>query len=459
VRLIGTALIAAVLVRPVLFSQTAAQPAAQNTQGTQPPTSAPAAPVPQPAAPAPGATHLSLDQAEQLALKNNPRVSQAQYQAKAYDEITREFRSAYFPTLQGNVTAVGADSGSRLAAGALNNPIVYSRLGTGVTASQLVTDFGRTSNLVQSAALNANAQEQAVNSTKAEIIMRADAAYLGVLRSRSVLSVARETLNARQLVTDQVSALYSSKLKSSLDLSFANVNLADAKLMLSTAENEVRSSEAALARVLALPGDTRFDLVDPQTGAPPPSDATSFIQQALQKRPDLIQRRLEVESTRKFASAERDLSRPSIGMLGSAGYVPAGEAPIPGTYGAVGLNVTVPVFNGGLFRARQFEAESRAASAESGLRDLQLQIERDVRVAWLNARNAFDRLGLTQELLNQAKLALDLAQSRYNLGLSSIVELSQSQLQYTSAEIARASAQYEYDAQLSILNYQAGLVP
>ena len=146
-------------------------------------------------------------------------------------------------------------------------------------------------------------------------------------------------------------------------------------------------------------------------------------------------------------------------MLGTAGYVPAGETAVPGTYGAIGLNVTVPVFNGGLFRARQFEADSRAAAAESGLRDLQLQIERDVRLAWLSATNSFDRLHLTQELLNQAKLALDLAQARYNLGLSSIVELSQSQLQYTSAEIARASAQYDYDAQLIILNYQAGLLP
>jgi outer membrane protein len=449
VKLIRVALLA-VLPLPLMLL---AQDVPQNP--AQPPPAA----VPQPAAPAPGARHLTLDQAEQLALKSNPRISQAQYRAKAYDEITREFRAAYFPTLQGNITAVGADSGSRLAAGGLNNPIVFNRLGTGVTASQLVTDFGRTGNLVESAALNASAQQQAVNFTKADVILRTDAAYLAVLRSRSVLSVARETIKARQLVTDQVSALFRSKLKSSLDLSFANVNLADAKLMLSTAENEVRSSEAALSRVLALPSDTRFDLVDPQTGAPPPPDSAAFIQQALQKRPDLIQRRLELQSSQKFARAEQDLSRPTIGMLGTAGYVPAGEMAVPGTYGAIGLNVTVPVFNGGLFRARQFEADSRAAAAESGLRDLQLQIERDVRLAWLNTTNSFDRLHLTQELLNQAKLALDLAQARYTLGLSSIVELSQSQLQYTSAEIARASAQYDYDAQLIILNYQAGLLP
>jgi outer membrane protein len=260
-------------------------------------------------------------------------------------------------------------------------------------------------------------------------------------------------------VTDQVSALFESKLKSSLDLSFAKVNLADAQLMLSTARNDVRSAEAALARLLALPSDTRFNLADPQMPGTVPQNAADLIQQAMQKRPDLLQRRLELQSAQTFAKAENDLSRPTVGLLGTAGYVPAGEAPIPGTYGAVGLNINIPVFNGGLYRARRFEAESKAAAAESGLRDLQLQITRDVRVAWLHANNAFEQLGLTQQLLDQAKLALDLAQSRYNLGLSSIVELSQSQLQYTSAEIARARAQYDFDAQLKILHYQIGSLP
>lgn len=423
---------------------------------TQP---APNVPVPRPATPAPGATRLTLPEAERLALKNNPQVGQAEFQARAYEDITREFQAAYYPTLQANVTAVGADSGSRLAAGGLNNPIVYSRLGTGVTVNQLLTDFGRTRNLVAAASLNARAQREAIDFTKADVVLRTDAAYLAVLRSRSTLGVARETVNARQQVVDQVNALFQSKLKSSLDLSFANVNLADAKLLLSTAQNDVRSAEAELARLLVVPSDTRFDLADPQMIQAPLPDAAALTREALQKRPDLIGRRLEVQSAEKFAQAERMLSRPSVGMLGSAGYVPAGEAAVPGTFGAAGVNVNIPVFNGGLFRARQFEAEARAAGESKGLQDLELQIQKDVRVAWLDARNAYEKLGLTQELLNQARLALDLSQARYNLGLSSIVELSQSQLQYTSAELSRARAEYDYAAQLSILNYQAGVAP
>lgn len=411
-----------------------------------------------PAPPAPDSVRLTLQEAEQMALKNNPRVAQAEFRARASDEITREFQSAYYPTLQGSVTAVGADSGSRLAAGALNNPVVYNRVGSGVTVNQLVTDFGRTSSLVQSAAIDARAQRQAINYSKADLLLRTDGAYLAILRTRSLLTVARETVAARRNVADQVSALFQSKLKSSLDLSFANVNLADARLMLSSADNDVLAAEAELSRVLVLPAETRYELVSPGSAGAPPSEMASYVQQALQKRPDLLQVRLHLQSSQKLAEAERRLSRPTISLMGTAGYAPLRQDPISSRYGAVGANVTIPIFNGGLFRARQFEAEANYAAEGKAVQDLELQIKRDVRVAWLNATNAFEKLGLTQPLLDQAKMALDLAQSRYSLGLSSIVELSQSQLQYTSAEIARARAEYDYAAQTSILKYQSGLL-
>ena len=447
------------ILAPLWVLLTVSAYAGQTSAPPQTPSPPPAATVPPPAAPSAGALHLTLPEAEQMALKNNPRISQSQYQAKAYEEVTREFRAAYLPAVTGNITAVGADSGSRLAAGALNNPVVYDHVGTGVTLNQLITDFGRTRTLVRSAALNANAQQQAVNFTKADVVLQSDAAYLGVLRARSLLAVAQETVQTRQLVADQVSALFQNKLKSSLDLSFANVNLADARLLLSTAQNDVRSAEAGLVRVLGLPNDTQFALTDPPISEQLPLSSDALVHEAMQKRPDLLERRLQVQSSQQFARAERLLSRPTLGLLGTAGYVPAGETQIPGRFGAVGMNLSIPIFNGGLYKARQFEAEENAAAAGQGLRNLELQVARDVRVTWLNATSAYERLGLTQQLLDQAKLALDLAQTRYRLGLSSIVELSQSQLQYTSAEIARARAQYDYDAQETILRYQAGLLP
>jgi outer membrane protein len=84
---------------------------------------------------------------------------------------------------------------------------------------------------------------------------------------------------------------------------------------------------------------------------------------------------------------------------------------------------------------------------------------RDVRTAWLASNTAWRRVAVTDELVKQANLALQLAQTRYKLGLSSIVELSQAQLQQTQAEIGNTNAQYQYRLSLATLNYETGAQP
>src|SRR3954447_12643529 len=128
----------------------------------------------------------TLKEAETLAVQNNPQIAAAKFTAGAAYEVPKEIRSNLMPTFSGALTAVGADDGSRLAAGNLNNPVVYSRLGSGMTLSQLITDFGRTSSLAESAKLRAEAQDQNSETTRAQVLLATDRAYFGVLRSRSV---------------------------------------------------------------------------------------------------------------------------------------------------------------------------------------------------------------------------------------------------------------------------------
>lgn len=400
--------------------------------------------------------NLTLAEAERLAIQNNPQFAVARLNAAAAYQVPLEYRAGFAPFLAGSVTGVGADSGSRLAAGGLNNPVVYNRLASGLTVSQMVTDFGRTGNLAASASLRAQAQDQLTETARADILVATVRAYFGVLRANAVLRVAQQTVSARRLVSDQVTALFNSKLKSQLDVSFANVNLADAQLLLSEAQNDLQSAEAALAAVIGLPGQAAFSLSEESMPGALPDQVVPLIQQALQDRPELKDLRLEQSAAERFTKAEHALFYPSIGIAGTAGFVPAGEAVIPGRYGAIGLNVNIPVFNGGLFRARQTEAELKAKAASERVNDLANRVTRDVRVAYLNARTAYDRVGLTDQLLGQAQLSLDLAQGRYNLGLSSIVELSQAQLNLTSAQIASASARYDYQAQRMVVDYQVG---
>ncbi len=399
---------------------------------------------------------LTLSEAGRLAILNNPRLTSARFSAAAQHQVPVQARSAMLPNLSAAVTAVGADSGSRIAAGALNNPALYSRFGSGLILNQLVTDFGRTNNLVASAKFRAEAQDQVTETTRAGILLETARAYFGVLRAQAVFTVARQTVSARQLVSDQVTALANNKLKSGLDVSFANVNLADAQLLLVQAQNDLQSSEAQLANALGLPAQTAFSLTGESMPEALPESVDPLLQQAIQNRPELKDLRLQQNAAEWFARAEHALSYPSISIAGTAGLAPVGELPITSRYGGVGVNVTIPVFNGGLFHARQAEAELRAKAASANVNDLANRVMRDVRIAYLNAQTAFQRVGLTAQLLAQAQLGLDLAQGRYDLGLSSIVELSQAQLNLTSAQIANASARYEYQAQRVVVDYETG---
>jgi outer membrane protein len=399
---------------------------------------------------------LTLAEAERLAIQNNPQFSAARFNAAAANQLPLEYRAGYYPSVAGAVTAVGADSGSRLAAGALNNPVIYNRVGTGLIVNQLVTDFGRTRQLIDSAKLHAQAQDQATEVTRANILMATARAYFSVLRARAVLTVAEQTVAARQLVSDQVTALANSNLKSQLDVSFANVNLADAQLLLSQAQNSVKAAEADLAAALGLPAQTSFALQEEPPPRTLPTSVDPLVAQALQDRPELKDLRLEQSAAEATAKAEHALFYPTVGVTGTAGFVPTGESAVPGRYGAIGVNLNIPVFNGGLFRARQTEAELKAKAATDNVNDMANRITRDVKVAYLDAQTAFDRVGLTDQLLRQAQLALDLARGRYDLGLSSIVELSQAQLNLTSAQIGSASARYDFQTQRTILDYQIG---
>lgn len=399
---------------------------------------------------------MTLKEAEQIAIQNHPQIQAATQLAAAARAQVKVVRSVYYPQAFGSATGAVAENNSRIAAGALNNPIVYDRYANGVTVSQLVSDFGRTHELAKSSNLHAQAQQENVTATRADVLLQVNQAFFGVLRAKAVLQVAQETVKNRQLVADQVSALAKNQLKSDLDVSFANVNLAQAGLLLIQAQNDIQASYAELSTALGYPDQRTIEPADEPMPSAPPPDVAPLIQQALRDRPELIGQRLDVNSAKSYVAAERDLWMPTISAIGAAGIVPYREEPLASRYSAAAFNVNIPIFNGHLYGALRNEADARARAQEQYLRDAQDRIARDVRTSWLNANSGFQRLSITNQLLQAATQALNLAQARYKLGLGSIVELSQAQLGITQAQIEQASTKYDYEMQLSFLNFQLG---
>jgi outer membrane protein len=393
-----------------------------------------------------------------MALRNHPAISVADLKALAARQVTREVRAGLFPNLSANAVGVGtAESNTRLAAmGALNSPHIFDREGEGLVLSQLITDFGRTPNLTGSARLQAEAAANSAQATRQQILLAVDGAFYSAQRARAITRVAQQTVSERQVFLDQVSLFATNQLRSEMDASFARVNVEDAKLLLSKAQNDLQAAFAQLSTLMGLRESKSYLLVEQPLPPELSTNVADFVQQALSYRPDLISLRNQREAALKHARAEKELRYPTVSAVGAAGLAPIHDAALSDNYAAAGVVVSVPIFAGGYYRARQEAAELQARAAAASLRDLEDNVIRDVRVAWLDAQNAFDRYRISAELLKNAQLSYDLAKARYENQLSSIVEFDQAELNLISAQISLANTQYEYLTQRSVLTFQIG---
>jgi outer membrane protein len=418
-------------------------------------------PPPQPAGAA-SLPRLTLAQAEQLAIRNNPRVSVGHLLALAQHQVFREARSAELPTVSVAVTGVDAEEASRISAGSLTSSRLLEHVGAGADFTQLIYDFGRTRNLVLSRKLEEKASSANALATTEEIVLATDTAFYNALTAQALLGVAEQTVQERQVTDNQVRVMTRNNLKSTVDLAFADVDLSQAKLLQLDAQNNADASMAALDAVLGLDHNVRYDLVgNASAPPPPPSSAEPLIQLALSQRPDLQALNFDVQSAQKYARAERDQMLPSISAAGTVGTAPirSDQYYVTNWWGAVGGNMNIPVFNGLLYSSEAREAKYREQAAAENSRALRDQIVRDVRTSWLQASTAWQRMAVTAQLLKEADLAMELAKTRYKLGLSSIVELSQAQLQQTRARIENTNAVYQYSLYLATLNYETGVAP
>ena len=407
---------------------------------------------------------FTLPEAEAYALQNHPQIASAQMTADAVRQQIREARSAFFPQVYGESTSVYAPyddqtgSATRLAAtGGLNNPTIYSRQSDGVVVNQLLTDFGHTYELTESAKFRANAANDRINVARAVVILAVDRTYFGLLRAQAVLGVAEETVKARQTAFDQVSVLVKNKLKSTLDQSFDQVAVSQAKLLLIQAQSGVREAEAALSTALGFPDSQHFILTEEPLILDLPKDADSLIQLALTQRPDLIALRNDASAAQRLAEAQKSAEYPRFTAMAAGGVNPvADDKQLNHNYYAAGVNVEIPLATGGNLDARAKEAQLLKRAADDNVIDVQNTISRDVSVAWSELTTARERIQVTSELVKNAAEAQRLAEVRYRLGTSSIVEFTQAELNNTEAELENARARYDFQVDRALLNFTTG---
>lgn len=402
---------------------------------------------------------ITMKEARHQALARHPGVAAADFNTQAAQQAVLQNRAAYLPSLEGRLGGVTVtESGVRAPGEGLQLSGIYERASASLHLSQLITDFGRTRELTASSSLQARAQAESARTTRARLLLEVDSACLAVLQAKALLEVADQTVTTRSLLRDNTVSLQKNHLKSDIDVSFAQVGLQEAELLQSHVRKDLQAAYSALARLLMDPKATRYEVTGSTSTADLPKTASTLIDLALNKRPEIAELRLKRDAAAKLALAEKALIRPRLSLLASAGAIPYGDKSLDESYAAAGVVLSVPLLSGGAYTARRKEAELRAQAAEQLVKDEEARITLQVQTAWLNASNAEERMAITARLTGQARQSYALAEARYKAGSGSVVELSQAQLQLTAAQIGEKNTFYEYQLLRSVLDFECGVI-
>jgi outer membrane protein len=405
---------------------------------------------------------LTLAEAQALALKNYPRIKASAVKLSAAKQAVKIARSNYLPQANANAVKVFADDNTRVMAGSgINNPTILDRGAYGLSVSQLITDFGHTSDLVDASKLHVDAAKSRAELTKDTVLLNVTRAYYNVLRAQALLKVADSTRHARATFLEQMTSLRKERLKSDLDQSLAKQAVQEADLLVLRAKGNFDDAESALSEALGYSDTHHFSLSDDTAITPYPDDLQPLLDAALKNNPEIVALHAEWQAASKQADAEETANYPTVSALAYAGETPdyGGSASINRNYAAAGINVSIPLYTGGRLTAQRKKASFEADAAKQELDTKTNELSRDIHAAWNNTRTAYQNIDVSKNLMQTNKEALELTQARYDLGKSSIVDLTQAQLNETSSEIAAADAQYEYLTQQALLQYTIGATP
>jgi outer membrane protein TolC len=325
---------------------------------------------------------LTLREAEQIALRENPQVMGSRLAALA-TERGLSAGPAWMPRIDFLMSAIQAPDPTRVGAqpGAITNPAIIPHFAFGMHLTMPVTDFGRSAMMRDAARERSLAQKEQSRLIRAQVLLAVRTAYWGLWRAQEL-----ERLAA------------SSELESTLARNNRLIAAMELATLLGRRPTEPMEAEDA--------PDLKLEVYDIE----------ELIARALDSSPALEERRHLSTAASKTASAERRAVLPVISFIGSAGLVPVAAARYPGdSYSAGGFLVSVPVLPRQPVTGRREEAELLREAALASMRGVEDRIAKDVAAEVVRINSASASLALARRNLDEAKTPAERSQATARL--------------------------------------------
>ncbi|MDA8417023.1 MAG: TolC family protein [Betaproteobacteria bacterium] len=278
--------------------------------------------------------------------------------------------------------------------------------------------------------------------TEAEAQQRAGAAglaYIAVQETDESVKAAEANVTLSKALLKLTNDQQKTGLSTGVDRIRAEAALAQSEYQRQQASGEYAEAMTRLKRALGIAQNVSLVLTDtlhdPQTTRDP--DASS---RAMKLRPELR----ALEKTLEQREAERDAARaasyPTVGLVGAIG--PSGVLPAQYDYRtySYGIQMSLPLYQGGALVARQDQADSRLRQAQLTLEDSRHQVEEDVRLAEVSLTTQLSQLHAAQDHLTLVQRLLTQSQDRFMSGAADNLELIDAQAQLAAARSDQIAA-------------------
>ena len=429
--------------------------AAPNTVWT-PPADATPPPLPKATPVVPASTTLTLDQAIDTALTNNPDTRAAWFQARAAEAALGSTRSSYYPEIDLNASLTH----NRNATQGGGSVTTSTAFGPSLTLNYLLFDFGGRAAQVEEARQTLIATNLAQNQVIQDVVLRVEQSYYGYLGAKSLLASQEATLKERQASLDAANARHNAGVATIADVLQAQTALSQAQLNYETFEGNLRTFEGSLATAMGLPPTARFTAGELASDVP--ADTISgavdeLINRAAASRPDLAAARAGVERSRARIREVRSQGLPSFSVTSSiASTTFSGSTDRTTQPYSAGIAMRFPLFTGFRTTYDVREAEAQTQVAIEDARSLEQRVALDVWTSYYALQTAAQRVKTSRDLLSAASQSADVARSRYRAGVGNILDLLTAEAALESARAQAVESRADWFLAMAQLAHDAG---
>jgi len=391
---------------------------------------------------------LNLQRCIEIALKKHPDIIASTNNVNAYINKVGQSRADYYPQ-------INLYSGYSRISPATSANGSYDNYSTGININQIIYDFGKTSTQVNIQNLNLNAVRTDLESISDRIIFNVKQKYFALLQSKRNKQVAEETVRQYQQHLEQAKGFFEVGVKPKFDVTKAEVDLGTARLNLIISENALKSAKASLDNAIGIPEAPEYIIEDNLQMEKYTITFDEAISNAYKNRPELK----SIISRKEAAAGTVELARKGFYpvLTGNASYNWSGENfPLDNGWNA-GITLSFPLFSGFLTKYQVEEAKANLNVQKANEESLRQSIFLEVQQAYLNFKEAEERIPVAELNVKQAQENFEIADGRYAAGVGNPIEVTDASVALTNAKTAYIQALYDYKIAIASLEKAMGV--